>query len=224
MIRRERLAAARLYVLVTSSLCRLPVAETVRRAVAGGADVIQLREKTLPSPATIRIAEEIGPIARAGGALFLVNDRLDVAAAVECDGVHVGQEDAPVAAVRAALPPGALVGLSTHSLPQVRAARAACPDYLGFGPVFGTATKDAGRPRGPAAAARATAVAGRMPVFAIGGIDVEKAALLALLGATRIAVSSAVLSAEDPEAAARALRAEITRPAADPRGRRTPLR
>jgi thiamine-phosphate pyrophosphorylase len=142
--------------------------------------------------------------------LVLVNDRVDVARALAergCDGVHLGQADAPPAVARELLGPELLIGLSTHDAAQVVLATEAPVDYLGFGPVFPTATKGYGRGLGPERAWIA-AEASALPVFPIGGIDLANAESLERIG--RAAVSSAVLSAPDPLAAARALRELLT--------------
>lgn len=142
--------------------------------------------------------------------LVIVNDRVDVARALAdhgCDGVHLGQEDAPPADARELLGPELLIGLSTHDAAQVALSMEAPVDYLGFGPVFPTATKGYERGLGPERAWIA-AEASPLPVFPIGGIDLTNAENLERVG--RAAVSSAVLSSPDPLAAARALRELLT--------------
>lgn len=207
---RERLADGRLYLLATTALCRRPLVETVRLAVAGGVDVVQLREKEADDRALLGLAREVADAARAGGALFVVNDRIKVARDAGADGVHLGQGDRSVAEARALLGDRPLVGLSTHDRDQAAAAVDLGADYLGFGPVFATATKATGyTPRGADLAGEVGRTVPR-PVFAIGGIDEANLPALVAAGARRIAVSSAICGADDPEAAARALRRRLT--------------
>jgi thiamine-phosphate pyrophosphorylase len=203
---RTRLGAARLYLLATSRLCRRPVVETVRRAVAGGVDVVQVREKEIGDREFLFLAGRVGEAAREAGALFIVNDRIEAARDLGADGVHLGQEDRPPVEARRILGPGRLVGLSTHDLAQATAAAELGADYVGVGPVFATQTKETGyAPLGAALAGRiARSVA--LPAFAIGGVGAESLPALLEGGARRIAVSSAICGAADPEEAARELR------------------
>jgi thiamine-phosphate diphosphorylase len=134
--------------------------------------------------------------------VFIVNDHADIARAVEADGVHLGQEDLPVAEARMILGSGRLIGLSTHDREQAAAAEAAGADYIGFGPLFSTATKDAGTARGTAGLA-SVAAAVQVPVIAIGGITAANAASALSGGAAGVAVISAVLGAADLSRAVR---------------------
>lgn len=144
------------------------------------------------------------------GAIFIVNDHADIAAAIRADGVHLGQDDLPIAAARRVVGRTALIGISTHSLAQAEAAQAAGADYIGFGPVFPTGTKDAGTPRG---LDDLRAVTSRMaiPVIAIGGITEANAGAVIAAGARGIAVISAVLAADDVRQAAERIIARIAR-------------
>jgi len=216
---RDRIADARIVLLFTPELTggRDPLAAL--EAAAPWIDVVQIRPKPLggssraPCPAratndwAVRVLA-LEAIARAR-VLVTVDDRVDVAAALWARGlagVHVGQDDMPAVAARALLGPGPLLGLSTHDLEQVVLAEDEPVDYLGFGPVFATATKGYERGLGPEAcwiAAQGTAKS----LFPIGGIDVLNAGELARVG--RAAVGSAILAAEDPAAAARAIRAAL---------------
>lgn len=207
---RERLFESRLCLLATTALCGgRSLLETVRLALAGGVDVVQLREKEIDDGEFAAVARELGPAVRSAGALFLLNDRVRVALEVACDGVHVGQEDLPVPEARRRLGPDAIVGLSTHSAGQAVRAVSLGADYVGVGPVFATATKDTGRaPLGPAGAAAVVADL-PIPAFAIGGVGPANAPALAAAGLTRFAVSSAICSAPDPAAAARDLLAVL---------------
>ena len=209
--RRRRLAAARLY-FVCDALphARAPDA-LLEGALRGGADVIQLREKA-PRCAEelIAFAEPFARLAREHGALFFLNDEPDLVRACGADGVHVGQDDVPVAEARERAGPGALVGLSTHSPEQFDAALgaggAARPDQISAGPVWETPTK-AGRPAaGLELVAHAAGAAGDASWFAIGGIDAANVGEVVAAGAERVIVVRAIRDADDPEAAARVLR------------------
>lgn len=182
--------------------------EACRRAVAGGATMIQVRLKGAP-------AGEVATLARALVAALavpvLVDDRVDVALAAGAAGAHVGQDDTPPDALRPHVPPGFLLGVSVGSAREAARARDWPADYWSVGPCFATATKpDAGPPLGPAGfAALARRAPMDMAVIGVGGITAANAGLLAQAGAVGIAVVGAVWSATDPAAAARALRAAI---------------
>jgi thiamine-phosphate pyrophosphorylase len=142
-----------------------------------------------------------------------VNDRLDVALAVGADAVHLGQDDLPLADARRVAQGRLLIGVSTHDEAQVRAAVAGGADYLGFGPVYATGTKENPDPvQGTAGLARAVAAAGGVPIVAIGGITVERAAEVAAAGATAACAIAAVNGAKDPEAAGRAIACAFASP------------
>jgi thiamine-phosphate diphosphorylase len=216
--RRERTGRLRgLHVLADDAPHRRrdPVAQS-RAACAGGAAVIQLRAKQATDGETLAWATEIRRLTRARGVLFFVNDRFDLALAAAADGVHLGQHDLPPARV----PPEArrrlLLGRSTHTAEEVAAARSEPVDYVAFGPVFATSSKDAEHPpRGLARLAAAVAASGGRPVVAIGGIDAANAAEVRAAGAAAVAVISAVADADDPVAATRTL-ADALRGAASP--------
>jgi thiamine-phosphate pyrophosphorylase len=204
-----RLAAARLYVVTAASHEPAQVEDVVRAACCGGADVVQLRRKGDDALATLRLAESCRTITAAAGVLFVVNDRLDVAMAAAADGVHLGQDDLPLAAARR-LWPGRVVGRSTHSLAQAVAAEAEGADYLGVGPVYATPTKP-GRPAVGLSLVGSAARAVGIPWFAIGGVDASNVAAVLGAGARRIAVVRAVCDAPDVTAATRELAATLMR-------------
>jgi thiamine-phosphate pyrophosphorylase len=206
MDRRERLAAARLYFIAGAGAVDSGVLE---RALRGGVDIFQLREKDpRDDDALLAAAARARDLCRAAGALFIVNDRPDLAAAADADGVHVGQDDAPVSEARAAVGDDRLVGLSTHTPDQIDEAQGV--DMLGVGPVHTTPTK-LGRPAvGTDLVAHAAAHA-RVPWFAIGGLHEGNLAPVLAAGATRISVVRAIAEAADPEAAARTLGAMVDR-------------
>ncbi len=213
--RRRRLAAARLYFVCEALPHGQDPSPLLEAAIEGGVELIQMREKA-PRCAEelIALSEPFARAARDHGALFFLNDRPELVEACGADGVHVGQDDESVAAARAAAGPAALVGLSTHSPAQFDAALAAGgasrADQLSAGPVWETPTKQ-GRPaagleliRHAAAAASADAA-----WFAIGGIDAGNIGEVVEAGARRAVVVRAIRDADDPEAAARALRSAL---------------
>jgi len=196
--RRDRLARARLYLVCD----RRPEA-FLRAAVDGGVDVVQLRDKDATDEQVLEAAKVFRRVAAEHGALFVVNDRPDLAVAADADGVHVGQDDTPVADARAIVGPERIVGLSTHSPDQIDAARGV--DYIAVGPVYATPTKP-GRPAVGLELIRHAATYAPEPWFAIGGIDRRTAGPVVAAGARRAVVVRAITEADDPGAAARALR------------------
>lgn len=178
-------------------------------ALAGGADMIQLRDKTGSMRDLLPQARAIQWLCRSRGALFIVNDRVDLALAADADGAHVGQEDLPAESARRLLGPRRLLGVSTHDPAQAEAAQSAGADYIGFGPMFATGTKETGyTPRG-LDALREVHRAVSLPILAIGGINVENVAAVIHAGATAPAVISAVAAAPDIAAAAAAFRQRV---------------
>jgi len=190
---------ARLY-LITGA--RPGLESFLEAAVRGGVDLVQLREKRLDDRALLPVLEGTRAITRRLGVPLVVNDRPDLAVLVGADYVHVGQDDMPTEAARRF---GIPVGLSTHSRDELDAAEA---DYVGVGPVYATPTKE-GRPAVGLELVRYAAEHARVPWFAIGGIDAGNLADVVAAGATRIAVVRAIGDAEDPERAARELRAAL---------------
>ena len=175
-------------------------------ALAGGAGMVQLRDKTGDLRALLPQARRIEALCRSCGALCIVNDRLDLALAVDADGVHVGQDDLPAETARRLLGPGRILGVSTHTREQAVAAQLAGADYIGFGPMFATGTKVTGySPRG-LDALREVRRAVRLPILAIGGITLTNVAEVIAAGATAPAVISAIVAAPDVRAAAAGFR------------------
>ena len=198
--------ALEIYVITDSrlSLGRSNI-EVVRQAIAGGARLIQLREKEASAREMVAMGGAIREITREAGAILLVNDRVDVAQAIGADGVHLGQDDLPAALARQILGPGKIIGVSAETPTEARAAEEAGADYLGTGPIFPTSTKtDAGAPYGTDLIGRIKAAAA-LPVVAIGGINPGNAAEVARAGADGVAVISAVVSQADIAGAVREL-------------------
>ena len=177
-------------------------ARAAQDLLAGGADLLQLRAKG-HDPATIRrVARTLIPLCRAAGVPFILNDHPQLAAELEADGVHIGQDDGSLADARAIVGPGKIIGRSTHSLDQARAALAEGFDYIGFGPLFPTPTK-LGRPGIGLEniAAMEREVGSRIPAFCIGGIKRSNLAQVLAAGARRVVIVSDLLTAEDVRAA-----------------------
>jgi thiamine-phosphate pyrophosphorylase len=173
-------------------------------ALLAGADMIQLRDKAPDLRRLLTQARRIRVLCAARGAYFIVNDRLDLALAAEADGAHVGQEDLPADAARRLLGPDRILGVSTHDLAQAVAAVSAGADYIGFGPMFGTQTKDTGYPPRGTAMLREVRRAVAVPILAIGGITLATVAEVIAAGAAAPAVISAIAGAPDIGAATRA--------------------
>ncbi len=200
----ERLAHARLYLLLTDRLCPRGIGPVAQGGLEGGVDIIQLREKEISDQRRLALATMVRDWARAAGKLFIVNDRPDLAALVDADGVHLGQDDLPVAAARRIVGSRALIGVSTHTIEQARQAVSEGADYLGVGPVFPSTTKSFHDFAGLEFVEQAAEEI-RIPWFAIGGITPDNLPQLQSAGARRIAVSSAICSADHPRQAARDL-------------------
>ena len=168
----------------------------------GGCRLVQLREKELPPVDVYPLARQLRSRCREAGCLFIVNDRVDLALAVDADGVHVGQDDLPAAAARRLLRPGMILGISTHDLAQARAARDDGADYVAVGSMFPTGSKPGFQLVGPELlrAARPEIAA---PLVAIGGITPDNVDQVVRAGADAVAVISAVCAAPDPAEATR---------------------
>jgi thiamine-phosphate pyrophosphorylase len=202
---RERLADARLYLLVTAAHCALGLGRTIREAMEGGVQVIQLREKNLADRELLARAREVRRLTRDAGVLFIMNDRPDIARLAEADGVHVGQDELPVKEARQILGPDALIGISTHNLDQVRQAVLDGASYLGVGPTFPSATKSFADFPGLEFVRQAMAETA-LPAFVIGGVALQNLEAALAAGARRVAVSHAICQSETPGAVAVAMR------------------
>ena len=176
--------------------------------LAGGCRVVQLREKNLPAVELHQLAGALRRRCREAGCLFIVNDRVDLALAIEADGVHVGQDDLPAREVRRLLRPGMLLGVSTHDEAQARRARDDGADYVAVGSMFPTGSKAGFRLVGPDLLRRVRPHVA-VPLVAIGGITVDNVAEVIRAGADAVAVISGVCAAPDPAAAARSYMEQI---------------
>jgi thiamine-phosphate pyrophosphorylase len=214
----ERLAAAQLYLCTDARRERGDLAEFVDAALAGGVDIIQLRDKGSPGEQRfgplearqeLEALEVIADAARRHGALLAVNDRADIAVAAGADVLHLGQDDLPLLIARDIIGVGPVIGRSTHELAQVNAAAAEAVDYFCVGPCWPTPTKP-GRTAPGLDLVRATAeLATDKPWFAIGGIDEQRVPEVLAAGARRIVVVRAITGADDPRAAAQRLKARL---------------
>jgi len=185
--------------------------------LAGGAGLLQLRAKGHDLATIERVARRLLPLCRAAGVPFILNDHPALAAAIDADGVHIGQDDGPLGEAREIIGPGKMIGRSTHSLDQARAALAEGFDYIGFGPLFPTPTK-AGRPAIGLheIAAMEREVGSQIPAFCIGGITPDTLPQVLSAGGRRVVIVSALLQAPDVEAATRDLRKMIDDSASAP--------
>jgi thiamine-phosphate pyrophosphorylase len=206
---RERLAEARLYMLLTGALCTAALDWTIKEAAAGGAQIVQLREKKLTDRDLLERARQVRRWTREAGVLFIMNDRPDIARLVEADGVHVGQEELPVKEVRRIVGPGALIGVSTHNLDQVRQAVLDGASYIGVGPTFPSGTKDFADFPGLDFARQAAAETS-LPAFVIGGVNLDNMEQVRGAGLRRVAVSQAICQADDPRQAAAEIQRYLT--------------
>ncbi len=213
--RRARLAAAHLYLVCGASPDGRELPTLLRAAIAGGVDIVQLREKHLRDEELVSVATAARALCDELGALLIVNDRPWVAREAGADGVHVGQDDIPPAEVRELVGPDMLVGLSTHSPEQIDAVDASVVDYIGVGPIHETPTKP-GRPAVGLELIRYAAAHAPVPFFAIGGLDASNIGDALDAGATRVCVLRAIADAEDPERAARELCERLAPSAGEP--------
>ena len=200
-----KFAKVRLYVLLTESLCRGDWLETAKQAIAGGADCLQLREKTLEAGQWLNRARQLVKLCHESGVLSIVNDRPDLAVLSGADGVHVGQGDLPPAEARRIVGPQRLVGISTHNPEQFHAALNSGADYIAVGPMFPSPTKPQDHVPGPELLRLALSETD-IPIVPIGGITPETLPILRNAGAQRVCACASVIGASDVRAAAAQLR------------------
>ena len=191
-----RLLSVRLYVIISSRLCRKPVLETLRDVISGGADAVQLREKDMSDDEFYSLAVECRKITARSSTLFIVNDRAEIARDVAADGLHVGQSDMPVSVARSVIGRNKILGVSTHNVRQALAAQQEGADYIGAGPLFPTATKACEPPVGLAFLGQIQRDI-TIPFVAIGGITLENLNETLSAGGGRVAVCSAIISGDN---------------------------
>lgn len=181
--------------LTGGHLSPLSIEEGVRQALDAGVGWIQYREKGLSRREVFLQAERLRRLTDEYRAVLVINDYPDIALAVDADGVHLGQDDLPLTEARRILR-GKLIGISTHDIPQAKEAERGCADYVGFGPVFSTETKDAGTPKGLMELGKVIPSV-KIPVVAIGGIKRENLRDVLSLGVSAVAVASGILKSGD---------------------------
>jgi thiamine-phosphate pyrophosphorylase len=203
-----------LYIILDPSVCPArPLVEVLTAAAEAGASLFQYRNKTASMKEAYVEALALRQAAAKTGALFIVNDRCDLAVAVDADGVHLGQGDLPLDLARKVMGPDKLIGISTHNSDQVREATAGKPDYLGFGPIFKPGSKQDHDPVVGIEGLRSMRSLTSLPVFAIGGIQMEQVGAVMNAGADGVAVISAILKAADIREAVRGILARMLTPA-----------
>lgn len=201
-----------LYLITDRSLsCGRSTARVVREAVAGGVDVVQLRDKQVETAEFVLEGLRVHEVTARYGVPLIVNDRIDVALAIEAEGAHVGQTDLPAPMARKLLSPPALLGVSTSSVEMARCAQQHLADYIGFGPIYRTDTKEtAASPRGTSTM-RAVLQAIEIPLVALGGISSRNVYDVIAAGANHVAVCSAIVAADDIRRAAATLKESMLR-------------
>lgn len=202
-----------LYIILDPSVCPArPLVEVLTAAAEAGAFLFQYRNKAASMKDAYVEALALRQAAAKAGVLFIVNDRCDLALAVDADGVHLGQGDLPLDLARKVMGPEKLVGISTHNPDQVREATAGKPDYLGFGPIFTPGSKQDHDPVVGLDGLRAMRPLTSLPIFAIGGIQIEQVREVMRAGADGVAVISAILKAPDISQTVKSFLRQISRP------------
>jgi thiamine-phosphate pyrophosphorylase len=200
-----------LYLITDRKQTKLPLLEAVRLALQGGVRAIQVREKDLAIRELLALAWELRSLTNEFGAKLFINDRVDVAVAIDADGVHLGHESMPVDAVRKIVGPKMFIGVSTHNLDEAKNAEAGGADFVTFGPIFSTPSKKSyGAPVG-VEALRTVKKHVQIPVFGLGGIRIDTTSQVLQAGADGIAMISAIVSADDIAQAAHDMVHEIAR-------------
>ena len=202
-----------LYIILDPSVCPArPLVDVLTTAAEAGASLFQYRNKTASMKDAYVEALALRQAAAKAGVLFIVNDRCDLALAVDADGVHLGQGDLPLDLARKVMGPDKLIGISTHNSDQVREATAGKPDYLGFGPIFKPSSKQDHDPVVGLEGLRAMRSLTSLPVFAIGGIQIDQVGEIIHAGADGVAVISAILKAQDLSHVVKAFLAQMPGP------------
>jgi thiamine-phosphate pyrophosphorylase len=203
-----------LYIILDPSVCPArPLTDVLTAAAEAGASIFQYRNKTASMKEAYVEALALRQAAAKAGVLFIVNDRCDLALAVDADGVHLGQGDLPLDLARKVMGQDKLIGISTHNPDQVRKATAGKPDYLGFGPIFKPCSKQDHDPVVGLEGLRAMRSLTSLPVFAIGGIQVDQVGEVTRCGANGVAVISAIIKASDISHAVKTFLAQLPGPA-----------
>ncbi|HEV8328775.1 MAG TPA: thiamine phosphate synthase [Nitrospiraceae bacterium] len=210
----RRYSLSGLYIILDPSVCPArSLTEMLTSAAEAGASIFQYRNKTASMKEAYVEALALRQAAAKAGVLFMVNDRCDLALAVDADGVHLGQGDLPLDLARKVMGQDKLIGISTHNPDQVREATAGKPDYLGFGPIFKPGSKQGHDPVVGLEGLRAIRSLTSLPVFAIGGIQIDQVGEVTRVGANGVAVISAIIKASDISHAVKTFLAQMPGPA-----------
>ena len=196
MTKKDFLHRIRLYVLISSNIAKKSVKETARLVIDGGADAVQLREKTISDRKFISLAREVRDITTKRGSLLIINDRVHVVRKVNADGIHLGQQDMSALEARNIIGDEKIIGVSTHSITQARQAQKDGADYIAIGPIYPTSTKDH-EPSVGIEIIHEISEAVSIPIIAIGAITLENLDEVLKAGASRIAVCSAIIGSKD---------------------------
>jgi len=201
----------RLYVIISSGLAKKPVLETLQEVIQGGADAVQLREKTMPDGEFLALAKEFRRITSQSKILFIVNDRAEIAKKVDADGLHIGQSDLTIHSARKIIGYDRILGVSTHTIVQARKAQLEGADYISVGPLFPTITKDYEPPVGLDYLKEVKREI-TIPFVAIGAINHENLNEILLAGGLRVAICSAIICSNDILQTTRSFKAQIGNP------------
>jgi len=196
MTKKDFLHRIRLYVLISSNIAKKSVKETARLVIDGGADAVQLREKTISDSKFISLAREVRDITTKRGSLLIINDRVHVVRKVNADGIHLGQQDMSALEARNIIGDEKIIGVSTHSITQARQAQKDGADYIAIGPIYPTSTKGH-EPSVGIEILHEISEAVSIPIIAIGAITLENLDGVLKAGASRIAVCSAIIGSKD---------------------------
>jgi thiamine-phosphate pyrophosphorylase len=207
----------RLYLLITESTCKRPWIEVAERAIQGGADCLQLREKNLDSGELLRRAKQLVELCKQNNVLSVINDRPDIAILSDADGVHVGQTDLPAQEVRKLIGTSKILGVSTHNLDQAKQAVRDGADYIGVGPIFKSGTKPRDFVAGVDFARAVARAIPHVPAVAIAGITEQNVDEVLSTGLKSIAVTAAVAGCDDPRAATERLKNKLGQGCPTPR-------
>lgn len=205
----KRFAAVKLYVIVSSYLTKKPVLETLEEVIQGGADAVQLREKTMSDPEFLTLSKEFRRITSQSRTLFIVNDRAEIAQKTDADGLHIGQSDISIHRARKIIGHSKILGVSTHTIAQARNAEREGADYIGVGPVFYTPTKDHEPPAGLGYIQEVKKEI-MIPSVAIGAINLQNLKDVLKAGATRVAICSAIICSDNVIQATRSFKAQLS--------------
>ena len=198
----------RLYVIISSSLAKKPVLETLQEVIQGGADAVQLREKTMPDSEFLTLSNEFRRITLQSRTLFIVNDRAEIAKKADADGLHIGQSDLDIHSARKIIGCNRILGVSTHNIAQARKAQLEGADYISVGPIFYTSTKD----YEPLVGLDYLQEAKReitIPFVAIGAINLKNLSKVLLAGGSRVAICSAIICSDNILQTTRSFKAQI---------------